>query len=185
MIKQTKAQCRRKARYQAALRESGFRSWLLANRRRSDLIDREIEGCASADELAELERLQRLADCYIIWKTNDATGRSIRRLTRLSQRRQGRGMTEMYEGIRAADRLAYQVAKAILRGSIRTRTGVSDALEDYLEIGGIDGPKTVPEWVERYEAAEAGKITIVTAPAELIEAGQRATRKAAEAAKEE
>ena len=63
---------------------------------------------------------------------------------------------EMYEGIRGADRLAYQVATAIMRGSIAARTGIADALEDYLEIGSTDGPTTVPEWIEQYEAAEKG-----------------------------
>lgn len=37
--------------------------------------------------------------------------------------------------------------------------------------------------VEREEAAEEDKVTIVTAPAELIDAGQRVTRKAADSAK--
>lgn len=51
----------------------------------------------------------------------------------------------------AADKLAYEVAKCIERGVIGTRSGPSDALLDYLNIGGLDGPKSVPEWVERYE----------------------------------
>lgn len=54
-----------------------------------------------------------------------------------------------------ADRLAYECATAALRGQIRTRTRLTDSLEDYLEIGCIDGPKTVPDWVKKHEAAEA------------------------------
>lgn len=62
-------------------------------------------------------------------------------------------MSDLVKSMRAADRLAHAVATAVLAGSIRSRSRVSDALEDYLEIGGIDGPKTVPCWVEQYEAA--------------------------------
>lgn len=56
-----------------------------------------------------------------------------------------------------ADRLAYECAIAVLNRWIRARTRLADTLEDYLEIGGIDGPKTVPEWVQQFEAAEAAR----------------------------
>ncbi len=49
------------------------------------------------------------------------------------------------------DRLAYAVAKKIQKGQIRTRTPISDALEDYLNIGGVGGPLGVLEWIEEYE----------------------------------
>ncbi len=68
-------------------------------------------------------------------------------------------MAEMFMVIRAADRLAYEVATVILRGSLGVRSRVSGALEDYLEIGSVDGPKTVPEWIKQYEAAQAARGT--------------------------
>jgi len=58
-----------------------------------------------------------------------------------------------------ADRLAYMCAKAIMRGDIRTRSAIDDALLDYLEVGGVGGPPDVPSWVDEYErthALEAG-----------------------------
>ncbi len=76
----TKLQQRREAQYRAALLECGFRSWRRANHRRGELIDLSIDHLATAAEEVELSQLQRLADRYIIWKTNDCTGRSIRRL---------------------------------------------------------------------------------------------------------
>ena len=51
----------------------------------------------------------------------------------------------------AADRLAYACAKAIMRGDLRTRSAIDDALLDYLEVGGPDGPNDVPTWVANYE----------------------------------
>lgn len=74
----TKLQQRREARYRRALRQCGFRSWVRANRRRSELIALEIASRATADEQRELAQLQKLADVYVRWKTNDSTGRSIR-----------------------------------------------------------------------------------------------------------
>ena len=57
----------------------------------------------------------------------------------------------------AADKLAYTVAKAIMRGEIRERSAVDDALLVYLNIGGIEGPKDVPTWVEQYEITHPRK----------------------------
>jgi len=54
----------------------------------------------------------------------------------------------------AADRLAYHCAKAIERRDIRTRSAIDDALLDYLQIGYLYGPKTVPEWMEKYESEQ-------------------------------
>lgn len=51
------------------------------------------------------------------------------------------------------DRLAYAVAKAVMRGEYGSRSSVADALLDYLNVGGIGGPKTVLEWIEQYERA--------------------------------
>lgn len=56
---------------------------------------------------------------------------------------------------RAADRLAYEVAKAVGRGSIGSRSAVGDALLDYLGIGTLDGPSDVPTWIEQYEAIQS------------------------------
>ena len=50
-----------------------------------------------------------------------------------------------------ADKLAYEVARAIERGTIRTRSAIDDALLDYLNIGGVGGPDTVPAWMEEYQ----------------------------------
>lgn len=57
--------------------------------------------------------------------------------------------------LRGADRLAYQCAQAIARRAIGTRTKISDTVEDYMNIGSIGGPQTVPDWITEYEAAEA------------------------------
>lgn len=53
---------------------------------------------------------------------------------------------------RAADRLAYAVAKCVERGVLDARSGPADALLDYLQIGQTDGHQSVPEWVAEYEA---------------------------------
>ena len=58
---------------------------------------------------------------------------------------------------RAADRLAYAVAKLIERRVLDARCNAADALLDYLEIGAIDKPASVPQWVEQYEAAKQKK----------------------------
>ena len=57
----------------------------------------------------------------------------------------------------AADRLAYHVAMLVLHRVIDARSAAADALLDYLEVGGLDGPKSVPEWVEGYEARKEVK----------------------------
>lgn len=54
----------------------------------------------------------------------------------------------------AADCLAYACAKAIIRGDVRSRSAIDDALLAYLDIGGLDGFATVPEWVEKYESVQ-------------------------------
>jgi hypothetical protein len=79
---QTKIQQQREARYREALRKSGFRSWKRANARRAALIAKSVYGYATQAENQELEQLQTVADLYATWKTNDATGRLIRRLKR-------------------------------------------------------------------------------------------------------
>jgi len=79
---QTTIQQKRESRYRKALRECRFRSWKRANARRAELIEKSVKSEATEEEEHELERLQRLADLYVTWKTNDATGRAIRRLER-------------------------------------------------------------------------------------------------------
>lgn len=49
-----------------------------------------------------------------------------------------------------ADRLAYAVAQLIQQRVIDTRSEAGDALLDYLDIGGPDGPKDVPSWMYQY-----------------------------------
>ena len=59
------------------------------------------------------------------------------------------------ERLQGADKLAYEVALECMEGRIHARTRLSDQLESYLEIGGLNRPTTLPEWMEQYEAAEA------------------------------
>jgi hypothetical protein len=80
VAKQTKTQQRRESAYRRQLKRCGYRSWKRANRRRATLIEFSFHHEASVDELAELERLQTLADLYVKWKTNDLLGRQARRL---------------------------------------------------------------------------------------------------------
>ncbi len=79
----TQKMIRLEARYRRQLKLCGFRSYVRAQQRRSELIDKHVDGTASPDELAELERLQTLVGYYADWKTNDSIGRSLRRTGRL------------------------------------------------------------------------------------------------------
>lgn len=72
----TKTQQQREARYRRQLAKCGFRSWKRANCRRGELIASDVASL-------ELDELQHLCDLYLIWKTNDERGRSVRRLDRL------------------------------------------------------------------------------------------------------
>lgn len=51
----------------------------------------------------------------------------------------------------AADKLARTVCDLIDRRVIDSRSRAGDALLDYLNVGGLYGPKSVPEWVEQYD----------------------------------
>ena len=51
----------------------------------------------------------------------------------------------------AADKMCYEVFLSVKLGLLRTRTRLSDAAECYADIGGLDGPPTVPQWIENYE----------------------------------
>jgi len=64
--------------------------------------------------------------------------------------------SEAEAAIRHADKLAYEVACAILNREHGKRSAVSYSLLNYLNIGGISGPKTVPEWMDKYRAAKGG-----------------------------
>lgn len=79
-LPRTKAQEKREQRYRAQLRVCGFRSWKRANQRRSDLVDLSVE---SGEDSPELVQLQKLCGLYVKWKSNDATGRWLRRIKRL------------------------------------------------------------------------------------------------------
>jgi hypothetical protein len=57
-----------------------------------------------------------------------------------------------------ADALAYAVARSIERGCINSRSEIGDALLEYLEIGHIDGPNSVPEWIDQYETKIESRI---------------------------
>lgn len=52
---------------------------------------------------------------------------------------------------RAADALAYECAKAVRSGRLDGRSGIADALLDYLNVGGFGGPLDVHAWMENYE----------------------------------
>lgn len=55
---------------------------------------------------------------------------------------------------RAADALAYECAKAVRSGRLDARSGIADALLDYLDVGGLGGPMDVLTWMEDYERNE-------------------------------
>jgi hypothetical protein len=57
----------------------------------------------------------------------------------------------------AADRLAYSVAKLVVRGVLDTRSGPADELLVYLNVGGVNGPASVPEWIVMYETLQESK----------------------------
>jgi hypothetical protein len=50
-----------------------------------------------------------------------------------------------------ADNLAYFVGRLVVNGHLDARSGAADALLEYLNIGGVDGPSTVPEWLESHD----------------------------------
>lgn len=52
---------------------------------------------------------------------------------------------------RTADRMAYEIAALVRSGRVDARSSVSDAALEYMQVGWIDGPKSVAEWVECYE----------------------------------
>lgn len=55
---------------------------------------------------------------------------------------------------RAADALAYECAKAVRSGRLDARSGIADALLDYLDVGGLGGPTDVSSWMRDYEQNE-------------------------------
>lgn len=56
---------------------------------------------------------------------------------------------------RAADALAYECARAVRSGRLDARSGIADALLDYLDIGGCGGPADVGEWMRDYEKKQS------------------------------
>lgn len=52
---------------------------------------------------------------------------------------------------RAADRLARAVARLVQIGKLDARSEASDALLDYLGVGSLEGPGSVPEWCDQYD----------------------------------
>lgn len=91
---------------------------------------------AAATAGAEQEVLQRFAESEAILPIIQAWKDKV---------------AELEQRLATADKLACTVAKAIMRGEIRERSAVDDALLIYLNIGGIEGPKDVPTWIEQYE----------------------------------
>lgn len=47
----------------------------------------------------------------------------------------------------AADRVMYEIARAIQRGALNARSAIYDAMLDYLEVGNPGGPSSVVEWM--------------------------------------
>jgi hypothetical protein len=83
-VPKTKKMARFEARYRKQLKLCGFRSHIMAQLRRGVLIDQKIFGDGlTDDESKELLRLQKLVWYYAAWKTNDSSGRMVRRLNRM------------------------------------------------------------------------------------------------------
>ena len=78
----TKIQQLREKRYRDHLKRCGFRSWKAANNRRCDLIEEHVYFDCEETSL-ELHALQKLADLYMIWKTNDSRGLAAKRVERM------------------------------------------------------------------------------------------------------
>ena len=58
-----------------------------------------------------------------------------------------------------ADRLAYECARQVIANNIDSRSGIGDALLDYLRVGGPGYPDSVPGWMEEYEKAYELNVT--------------------------
>ena len=50
-----------------------------------------------------------------------------------------------------ADRMARAIARLVELRTISSRSEASDAMLDYINVGGLDGPATVPEWINQYD----------------------------------
>lgn len=57
----------------------------------------------------------------------------------------------------SSDRLAFCVGKLVCSGAIDSRSGAADELLVYLNIGGVNGPSSVPEWMTNYQNSDTGK----------------------------
>lgn len=55
--------------------------------------------------------------------------------------------------MRVADKLAYECILAVIRGDVGERSGIGDAVLDYLKIGHPGGPPDVRAWMSDYEGA--------------------------------
>lgn len=61
------------------------------------------------------------------------------------------GAEQLRLNLPGANRLAYHCARAVVRGDIGSRSTISDALLDFLKVGGLDGPFDTPGWIAEYE----------------------------------
>lgn len=97
------------------------------------------------------------------------------------------GLTQNQFAKRAADALAYACATTVKRGLIGSRSSIADALLDYLDVGGVGGPRDVCEWIDAYEKTlgEAMPRTNFATPSEPPACGKRDSTERNEDAKTE
>lgn len=81
---------------------------------------------------------------------------------------------------KAADRLAYNCCRMIEQRVLGERSGVGDALLDYLKIGFMGGPQSVPDWMEQYrsEMAEIAQRIVGAVASKTDESGTTDIEKA-------
>lgn len=97
----------------------------------------ELQGAHQDGELSGISKASEPRDKII-----DTLNAEIERLRADAERFDRRG----------ADKLAYECARAVQEGRVGSRSAIGDALLNYLEVGGMDGPRSVPEWMEKYAA---------------------------------
>ena len=59
---------------------------------------------------------------------------------------------------KGADRMAREIARLVDLKRIDARSAAADALLDYLQVGSVDGSKSVNEWCEKYDGQLKGGV---------------------------
>ncbi len=106
-----------------------------------DINDRRMEAVRDASRAREQCRAAE-ARCEALLRLNEKLEAEVKRL---------RGVNRRIRLAQGADRLAHAAAIEVQRGAIDSRSAIGDALLDYLRVGQVDGPSSVPEWLDRYE----------------------------------